>query len=248
MPLQVLGVVRRGHPAPTSGRGESPLGVRMVDSGDLAAAVVDIDDEGTLDQQDAPVHLDLLILLLRDGPVLPLSFGTVAPDEHAVRAEVLDAAADDLLQRLDAVDGFVEARLDVFFDESTALREVLRTSPEVRALAGRYESRLDARVRAGEVVSLELMDWRRTQADALLSRLAEPVHSVAELSSSDPLQQRWAFLVAGDRLAELDRVVGELRSSLGEHAELEYVGPLPAYSFLEDTAPAEAPARSAWGW
>ena len=248
MPLLVLGVVRREHPPVTpAGQDEDDLGVRMVPSGPLAAAVLDIEDETQVDQQDAPQHLDLLIMLLRDGPVLPMSFGTVAPDDAAVREEVLDAAADDLTQRLDAVDGLVETRLDVSFDEATALRDLMQASPDIRGLAGEARwagAGLDTRVRLGEEVSLQLTDWRRAQADVLLARLTGPVRTVTELSSSDPLEQRWAFLVAEDRLGELDEAVAGLRSSLGKQAAIEYVGPLPVYSFLEEAAP----AKSAWGW
>jgi len=134
MPLQLIGVVRRDHP-PISGRGKDRLGVRLVESGELAAAVTELAEDAELHEEDATRHLDLLILLLRDGPVLPLAFGTVSPDEDAVRAEVLEPAADDLLRRLDAVDGYVEARLEIYFDESAALRDVMREDPRLRSLA-----------------------------------------------------------------------------------------------------------------
>src|ERR671914_3062724 len=116
MALLVLGVVRQGHPEPPGSRKDDAFDVRLLESGDLAAAVTEIDDDTALTEDDAARHLDTLILLLRDGPVLPLAFGTVSPDEDAVRTEVLDATAADLAQRLDAVDGFVETRLEVNFD------------------------------------------------------------------------------------------------------------------------------------
>src|SRR5262245_39250440 len=128
MPLQLIGVVRADHP-PLAGRGKDRLGVRLVESGELAAAVTELEEGTQLQEEDATRHLDLLVLLLRDGPVLPLAFGTVAPDDDAVGTEVLDPAADDLLARLDAVDGFVETRLEISFDESTALRDVMRQDP-----------------------------------------------------------------------------------------------------------------------
>jgi hypothetical protein len=83
----------------------------------------------------------------------------------------------------------------------------------------------------------------------LLPRLTGPVHSVAELESQEPLQQRWAFLVSADRLGELDEAVGAQRSALGNGASVEYVGPLPVYTFLAQSPGNKSGSqRSAWGW
>jgi hypothetical protein len=253
MPLLVFGVVRADHPSPGGGDADGDrLGVALVQSGEVAAAVTEIADDQELSEEDATWHLDTLILLLRDGPLLPLAFGTVSPDEDAVRAEVLDPVADDLVRRLDAVDGFVEARFEVFFDEAAALKQVMQGDPDLQGLAA--ESRdgggLDVRIALGEAVSGRLTEWRRQQAEEMLPALAESAESVVELESHEPLQQRWAFLVREDRLEELDQAVGKVRSSLGTGAAVEYVGPLPVYSFLAQLEPTPPPAeqRSAWGW
>jgi hypothetical protein len=252
MPLLVCGVVRQGHPAPPESRKDDAFDLRLVESGDLAAAVTEIDDESELTEEDAARHLDALILLLRDGPVLPLAFGTVSPDDEAVRAEVLDATAADLLDRLDAVDGFVETRLEVNFDEQAALRDIMDNDPRVRDMAAQAKEEgsgaLDLRIALGEAVSARLMDWRKLQANALLPKLTGPVQDVAELEAQEPLQQRWAFLVRADRLGELDEAVGEQRSSLGKGTSVEYVGPLPVYSFLAQLTDRPARQGSAWGW
>jgi len=250
MPLQVHGVVRRDHPPLSSGRKKDDLGVRLVESGDLAAAVTDIDEGAQLHEEDATRHLDLLILLLRGGPVLPMVFGTVSPDDDAVRTEVLDAPAEDLLARLDAVDGFVETRLEIRFDESTALREVMQQDPRLRGLAdeARGDSPLDTRLALGEAVSGDLQEWRRAQAEALLPVLEDAAEDIAAMESQEPLQQRWALLVRGDRLDDLDEAVGKVREALGTAASMEYVGPLPVYSFLGEPRAEPAERRSAWGW
>jgi hypothetical protein len=161
MALLVLGVVRQGHPSPRAKRkDDDAFDVRLVESGDLAAAVTEIDDETPLTEDDAARHLDALILLLRDGPVLPLAFGTVSPDEDAVRTEVLDATAADLAERLDSVDGFVETRLEVNFDEQAALRDIMENDPNVRGMAAQTKDdsgALDQRLALGEAVSARLM-------------------------------------------------------------------------------------------
>jgi Gas vesicle synthesis protein GvpL/GvpF len=248
--LQVFGVVRQGHPPPQGGLAER-LGVGMVESGKLAAAVGAVEDDAQLTEEDAALHLDILILLLRDGPVLPLAFGTLSPDEDAVRAEVLDQVAGDLTRRLDAVDGYVEARLEVFFDEPAALREVMQADPELRGLSAEAQGAnagLEGRIALGEAVSRRLDEWRQMRAEALLGSLLPAVEDAVELESTEPLQQRWAFLVRAEGLSELDEAVGKLRSELQQQAAaVEYVGPLPVYSFLSQVqAPAATEPRSPW--
>ena len=101
MPVQVYGLVRSEHSEP-------PTGVRLVRSGPIAAAVSDIADT-ELHETEALGYLDVLSALLRDGPVLPARFGTVAPDEAAVREEILDPDADFVAGR-----GTVEAQSGVW--------------------------------------------------------------------------------------------------------------------------------------
>lgn len=253
MPLLVLGVVRSSHPLPDGSLpGGDGFDVQLISSGELAAAVTEIDDTDELTREDAARHLDALIALLRNGPVLPIAFGTVSPDVDAVREEVLDAAADDLVRRMESVDGYVETRVDVFFEQSVALHDLMRTHPDIQALAAEAKEKpsgLDGRISLGEAVASELPQWRLQRAEALLPSLTGPVEAVTELDTEDPLRQRWAFLVAEGRLGELDIVVGLLRSSLGTEASVEYTGPLPVYSFLgpqvQEEA-AESPSR--WGW
>ena len=249
MALQVIGVVHRGHPDPST-TSEDDLGVRLVGSGNLAAAVRELADDTELTDEDAAQHLDLLILLLRGGPVLPIAFGTVSPDEDGVRAEILDPAAPELEERLAAVDGFVETRLEIYFDEAEAMSQVIAGDARLQQLAaeGRDpKSSLDTRIALGEAVSSQLSDWRRDRAGALLPTLTGVVDNVAELESSSPLQQRWALLVRAERLSELDENVGKLRAAVGK-ASVEYVGPLPVYSFLGEPRVEPSTNRSAWGW
>src|SRR5256885_1493011 len=104
----VYGVVRAGHPPISSkGVGKPPVDTRLVRSGPLAAAVSDVDDDFLVEENDARAHVHVLIDLLAGGPVIPIRLGTVAPDDDAVRAEVLDAARQDLVDCLEALDGKV---------------------------------------------------------------------------------------------------------------------------------------------
>jgi hypothetical protein len=103
----VYGLVRPGHPGRICGIDDMP--VEIVSQGSLAAAVSTV--ERDLAPADAETHLDVLVALLANGPVLPVRFGTLAADDTAVRDDVL-APCEPLATRLDELDGMVELHVD----------------------------------------------------------------------------------------------------------------------------------------
>jgi hypothetical protein len=76
--------------------------------------------------------------------------------------------------------------------------------------------------------------------------------SIAERSAvlaADEQVRRTAYLVRRDRVVDADAAVARLRAAAQGVADVEYVGPLPVYSFLDDLpADREPGPRSRWGW
>ncbi|HEV7896613.1 MAG TPA: GvpL/GvpF family gas vesicle protein [Planosporangium sp.] len=252
MPVQVYGLVRSGHPDPRdlTGAGEPPTAVRLVRSGLVAAAVSDVADT-EMRETDAVAYLDVLTALLGGGPVLPVRFGTVAPDEDAVREEILDPDVDFLARRLDELDGLVEVKLEVSADEDAEIRHVLTDSPSLRQLVDEARGTsnvLNARIGVGEEISRAL-DGRRGEISSriveILGHLA--VSYVVRLPDDVTLASH-AFLVRAERLADFDEVVEQLRVDLGEHYDIEYVGPLPAFDFVEDGMRLPETSSRRWSW
>ncbi|EIV92366.1 Gas vesicle synthesis protein GvpL/GvpF [Frankia sp. QA3] len=231
----VYGITRADHPVPQPappGLGHPPQPVYLVRFGPLSAAVSCPADVGVLGDQEAVQHLDLLQRLLARGPVLPLRFGTVAPDEDAVRTEVLVPLVEVMPQRLDAVDGLVELRLDVDEEEQSALQAVLRGSP----VADRpTPDALDERIRFGQEIAELIVQRRQQQAEEILSELQPLARSDQPRrrhgGAADPVLS-WAFLLAADDVETFDAAVARLRRARPELA-IEYVGPLPAIDFIE---------------
>ena len=265
--LLLYGVVRDDHPLPDPpplGLGDPPERVRLVRHPPVAAAVSPVTDPVRITDEDAERHLDVLLGLLADGPVIPLRLGSVAPDEDAVRAEVLGEAAGDLRRRLDALDGLVEVHVDADEEEMTAIRAVIAADPSLAAAraGSRDEADVGTRMALGERVADGVVLRRLHQAEALLEEL-RPC-SVADTGRGpmggpeDPVL-RWAFLVHRDAepghrdLGHFDEAVEQVR---GDHPDLtiEYVGPLPTFHFLNlaeaaQTADAAGePQHSRWGW
>ncbi|SNQ47136.1 Gas vesicle synthesis protein GvpL/GvpF [Frankia canadensis] len=235
MSVIVYGVTKVDHPEPEPapvGLGEPGGPVHLVRLGPLAAAVSATARLGVLGEQEAMRHVDILRLLLEAGPVLPMRLGTVAPDEESVRNEVLAPVGDMLPERLDAIDGVVELRVEAEEDERSALAAVLPGS----ALAGTtIPADLDSRIRLGERVADLVVARRIAQAEdvlALLRPLARADRSRRRHGGPEDPVLSWAFMVATEDVAEFGAA---LRRARVAHPELviEQVGPLPAVSFVD---------------
>ena len=223
---------------------------RVVEAGGLAAAVSEVPDRG-LTEDDAVAHLDLLVALVADVPVLPLPLGTTAPDDDAVREEVLTPAADELERRLAAIADLVELRLDLVFDTDALVADIAAADPDIERLAARSRAPgagMADRMALGEAVAARVADAEAGLAGTWTEELAAMAEQSAVLSA-DEQSRRMAFCVRRERLADADAAVARLREAADGRAGVEYVGPLPVYSFLDDVVPADEPApRSRWGW
>lgn len=247
--LAVHGLIRAGDRAALDDLSPEPLHARAVAGGELAAVVSAVPDEGPA-AEDAVPHLDLLVELVSRVPVLPLALGTVAPDDDAVRAEILSPEQDRFLQQLDALQDLVELRVALAFDPDVAAAAVA-DEPEIAALARAARAPgagLADRVTLGEAVAQRVAE----RVDALTGEWTRELVELADRSvvlSAVEQDVRLALLVSRDRVPAADDAVSRLREAAQGQADVEYVGPLPAYSFLDEVAaPSSAPPTSRWGW
>jgi hypothetical protein len=216
------------------------------------AAVVSAAPDRDLTADDAAPHLDLLVAVVAAGlPVLPVAFGTVAPDDDAVREEVLSTESDVLERRLDAVAGLVELRLDLTFDTDASVATVREADPGLRGMAERVRqpgAGFSEKLALGEATAMRVAEHQ----DALVEQWTSELEELAEGSTvlhGDEQLRRIAYLVPRDRLDDADAAVDRMQDELGGRARIEYVGPLPIYSFLDDLDVRREPQpTSRWGW
>jgi len=253
--LYVYGVVRArdGADPDLKGVGHRPAEVRLLASGSIAAAVSTIPEDFVIDEAAARAHLQVLIGLLDQGPVIPLRLGTIGADENGVRAEVLDVALAELAQRLDSLDGLVELHVDADDDEAEAIAAVAAAAP--RPAFERLD--LESRIAVGEQVASLLIAHRQGLADAILRQLRplavrDTPRSVIN-TAEDPVL-RWAFLVRVDDVSRFDETVMGIQADYPS-LSIRYVGPLPAAHFVDwdaSTLPQEQTdsftGSGKWGW
>ncbi|MFJ4622109.1 GvpL/GvpF family gas vesicle protein [Streptomyces sp. NPDC088812] len=222
-------------PEGLTGVGEPPTPVRVLTEGGLAAIVSDAPEDLRPKRRELLAHQNVLAEAGAEGCVLPMRFGSVAPDDAAVTG-VLAERADHYEERLRALDGKVEYNVKATHIEEAVLHQVMAESPELRALAeanrqaggGTYEQRLQL----GEMVAAAVKA-REAQDAAEVQQALEPLGAAVSVG---PESSGWlanvSFLVARDRAAEFANAVEDLRKER-PHLDVRLNGPLPPYSFVE---------------
>ncbi|MCF2127183.1 GvpL/GvpF family gas vesicle protein [Strepomyces sp. STD 3.1] len=251
MSTYVYGITAATHPAlpeDTGGVGDPPRGIRILKQGGLAAVVSDAPEGLRPKRRELLAHQTVLSEVGAEGCVLPMRFGSVAPDDSAVTG-VLAERAEHYEERLRALDGRVEYNIKATHDEEAVLHHVMAQHPEIRALAdanrqaggGSYENK----IQLGEMVAAAVKGKEAEDATTL-ERALEPD---ADAVSVGPESTGWlanvSFLVKRDSAEEFLAAVERARRDM-PHLDVRVNGPLPPYSFVEP-GPAEPAGTAAGG-
>ncbi|MDT0613123.1 GvpL/GvpF family gas vesicle protein [Streptomyces lancefieldiae] len=251
MSTYVYGITAGSHPPlpeGVGGVGDPPRTVRILKEGELAAVVSDAPEGLRPKRRELLAHQNVLGEVGEAGCVLPMRFGSVAPDDKAVTA-VLAERAEHYRERLGALDGRVEYNIKANHVEEAVLHHVMAENPEIRALAesnrrsggGSYEDK----IQLGELVAAAVKGKEAEDATAL-ERALEPN---AEAVSVGPESTGWlanvSFLVGRDSAEEFLAAVERVRREM-PHLEVRVNGPLPPYSFVEP-GPSEPAGTAAGG-
>jgi hypothetical protein len=237
VPLHLYGVIAspQSVKAELSGRGDER--VRCIEEDGLVALVSDVAEDARVGRADLLAHAHVLEATVADTTVVPAQFGVVFPDEEQLRTDLLRQQKDDLQQLISGLEGFVQLTLQASHIEEEALREVMRRDPDLVGLrdAARSPGAGNAlQVKLGEAVADGLEALKAERADLLLDRVAPHARAVAvneARGAHDVLNV--ALLVERARQPALDEQVMVLREEFSDRMRIRYVGPQPAYSFLE---------------
>lgn len=239
MPVHLYGVVGEGARAPDQdqpiGRGGRP--VRVISHAGVRALVGDIDEEARAGRDDLLAHAHVLESVAAESTVIPARFGHAFPDDEHVRSELLEAGHQELTELLTAFEGLIQLTVQARYVEEAALREVLRRDPDLldlRDAAAAPGAGQELQLRLGEAVAAALDRLTQEEGDRLLERVAPFARAVSvneTRAAHDVLNV--ALLVERDRQHELDEAVTALVEEVSPAMTVRYVGPQPAYSFLE---------------
>ncbi|MEV8397282.1 GvpL/GvpF family gas vesicle protein [Streptomyces niveus] len=244
--IYVYGVVRRSHPLSPGavGVGEPPAPVRLLPADDLAVVVSAAYPGLRARRRDLMAHQGLLMTLAEAGPVLPMRFGMVAPDEATVLAGVA-ARHGEHVAVLERLDSRVEMNIKITPVQDN-LAALLREDPAVRRI--REETRrhpgYEANVRLGEAVAAGLRRRAAVAAARLPAEFAGITGMADDVRPGPDVEGcvlNVSFLVPRREEGRFRNVAERFAADHRDRLELRVTGPLPCYSFV---APQPVPARA----
>ncbi|GAA4319681.1 GvpL/GvpF family gas vesicle protein [Streptomyces venetus] len=251
MSTYVYGIAASTHPSLPEGMGgvgDPPRPVRVLREGDLAAVVSDAPEGLRPKRRDLLAHQNVLSEAGAAACVLPMRFGSVAPDDNSITG-VLAERAEHYKERLRALDGRVEYNVKANHVEEAVLHQVMAESPDIRGLAeanrqaggGSY----DDKIRLGELVAAAVKAKEADDAAALQSALEPAAEDVSVGPESTGWLANVSFLVDRESAENFLAAVEQARKDM-PHLEVRINGPLPPYSFVE-SGPAEPASTAASG-
>jgi Gas vesicle synthesis protein GvpL/GvpF len=234
--VYVYGVVRTGSLEPLALEGVQGRPVELVAEDDLTAVATRLSSpELRARKRDLVNHLAVLEQVFATATLVPCAFGTVFPDEQAVRGDLLTERRDELNAVLAQLRDKVQINVKAVYDETVILSEIVATDREISRLNELTRSSEGAhaeKLRLGELVAARISARREADAVALVEGLRRfAVDELAEAAQA-PIVVKAAYLV--DR-ADLERFDGELERIAAEVAprmSLEAIGPLPPTAFV----------------
>ncbi|MET9765246.1 GvpL/GvpF family gas vesicle protein [Streptomyces sp. NPDC006372] len=251
MSTYVYGIAASTHPSLPEGMGgvgDPPRPVRILREGDLAAVVSEAPEGLRPKRRDLLAHQNVLSEAGAAACVLPMRFGSVAPDDNSITG-VLAERAEHYKERLRALDGRVEYNVKANHVEEAVLHQVMAESPDIRGLAeanrqsggGSY----DDKIRLGELVAAAVKAKEADDAAALQSVLEPAAEDVSVGPESTGWLANVSFLVDRESAENFLAAVEQARKDM-PHLEVRINGPLPPYSFVE-SGPAEPAGTAASG-
>jgi hypothetical protein len=259
-PLYVYGLAATGALAPDAalGEGVEAAAVRLFAEGRLSALVSPLAPDPAAGGQVAQTRRNMIahtaVLeramagvakpgVAKPGvaklgvTVLPVRFGTVAPDAAAL-ARCIAGNATALGEALAEIDGRVELGVKARWREGVVYEEILAGNAALRELRDRLRGRPAGetyyeRVELGRRVEAALAERRAAETAAILADLARLAERELPLRAvEEDMILNHAFLVRRDQEARFDAQVQSLADRCGGRISLRYVGPVPPYNFV----------------
>lgn len=221
------------------GVGERGDVVHTINHGRLAAVVSDSPVvEYDNSRRNMMAHTVVLEEVMEEFDLLPVRFGTIAPDPHMVETRLLQSRYDEFTHLLGQIENRVELGLKAFWYEGAFIDEIVQENEAIRRMRDALRDRpVDEtyyeRIRLGEAVEKALAEKRMHDAEMILSRIRPHVHKTrSNKTISDRMVLNAAFLVDAAMEPMVDAAIQELDRELSDRLMFKYVGPVPPYNFV----------------
>ena len=233
----VYAIVGRATPLPASGTGGGAAELTMVSWRELAAVTGRMDDDRAPLTIDAVLHHEAIVeAVRREGPALPVRFGTVFRDAPSV-ASALAERYEPLAADLDRLGDKVELSLTALWaappagDGAAPARDEEDGARAVQGAGARYLRACAAELRRDETMK-EMARTVARELDEVLGGLA--LEQRVSLLPTPRVAVRTAYLLDHAGVRDFRAAVDAVRETHGE-LRVMLTGPWPPYSFVRRT-------------
>jgi len=190
-------------------------------------------------------HTRVLEHVMTSHDVLPMRFGTVIPAEQDGEA-ILKAHKTQFVEAFDTIDGCYELSLKIFWRDGVAFKEIIEEDAALRAVRDSLATRDPQqshyeRIEFGKQIEAQVSAKRAQEAKELRMRLQHLCTQFIEGPVNDDVMiANFSMLVTSAQEKAVDEAVNMLDDVHGQRLTFRYVGPMPAFSFVElkiDPAP-----------
>ena len=220
------------------GEGVAGAKVRLLQAGPLTVLVSDIvPGLVTQTRRNMVAHTSVLERVIARTDVLPVRFGTVAPDP-AVLARCIAANAASFHNAFRDINGRVELGLKASWRDGVVFAEIIAADHELCRLRDRLRSRPATetyyeRVELGRRVEAALADRRLAETTAIIAELTPLAERDVELRTLDEdMVLNRAFLVRRENEASFDTRLQAITERFSARMSFRYIGPIPPYNFV----------------
>ena len=184
-------------------------------------------------------HQKVMEEVMKQYPMLPVRFGTVAEGIDLVRERLLKTRYGELNDSLNYMSDKAELGLKAIWpDIKLIFQEIGEKNKEIVRLKQRLMQRRGGvqreQIRLGEMVK-KALDVTRAREEQTLLHSFDGLWVEQKINArfGDQMVTNTAFLVKRDKEEAFDRTVEHLTSMYDGKMKLKYIGPIPPCNFVE---------------
>lgn len=235
----VYGIVPAEAELPRGLAGVKGEPVEKLVSGGFAALVTpvpDPDSVGTPD--DLLAHSTVLDRIAAEGPVLPMTFGTIVPDAETITSVVMPSMQDTYAESMRRVDGATQFTVRARYVRERVIGEMVAENREIAALRESTASQSEDashydRIRLGQLVVEEFQRKAAVDSEDIIAALSPLVRetSVRETTQADDVVEL-ALLVDRGSAEGFEQTVEKLAEETLGRISFRLLGPQAPYDFV----------------
>lgn len=234
----IYGIIEEPCPPDFDFTGVEDFTVYTIGYLNLAAVVSEIEQtEVDPTRKNLLAHTKVQDALLTSHTLLPMSFGTIAPDPGGVK-KLLENNYLNLEQELKRLSGKIEVELKVFWNREAVNKELADDHKYTRIVSRLKQTstpveKQNLLAEAGKLVEKLVMKWQEKIEKDVYSSL-KPLAVDACLNNPSGLANilNASFLVEKTRENEFQTEVYQLDALYQDRVNFKYIAPLPPYNFV----------------